>query len=452
MNEITFYNTLHRQKESFKPIEPGKARVYTCGPTVYDYAHIGNLRTYIFADTLLRVLEHSGYTVNHAMNITDVGHLVGDGDDGEDKMDVGAKREGKHPLEIARHYEDQFWADMAALQIEKPTHIERATDAIPAQIDLIQTLTDKGFTYQTDTGIYFDTSKLADYGKLTGQSLEDKQIGARGDVVVDSNKKNPQDFVLWFFLVGRYANHILHWPSPWGQGFPGWHLECSAISRQLLGQPFDIHTGGVDHIGTHHTNEIAQSEAAYGTALANYWLHSEFLLVDNHRMGKSEGNLITLAQLKEKGFSPLDFRYWCLMGQYRSKLNFTWEGLEGAKRTRLAIQRRVAEGGPEEGTDDQKAQITAALADDLDTPRALALLHEFNNALLWEAYDDVFGILDSSTEQTEVPPDVQKLVQERDQARLAQDWVRADALRQEIQMRGFIVEDKAGQSVVYPVK
>ncbi len=446
---IQLYNTLHRQLETFTAIQSGQATIYTCGPTVYDYAHIGNLRAYIFADTLRRVLAYSGLQVTQAMNITDVGHLVGDSDEGEDKMEVGARREGAHPLELARRYEEQFWADLKALGILVPDKVQRASETIEAQIELITQLQDKGFTYQTASGIYFDTSRLSDYGKLTGQALDEKRVGARDEVVVDSEKRHPQDFVVWFFLTGRYASHILHWSSPWGEGFPGWHLECSAISRLLLGQPFDIHTGGVDHIGTHHTNEIAQSEAAYDLPLAHYWLHNEFLLVDNHRMGKSEGNLITLAQLREKGFSPLDFRYWCLMGHYRSKMNFTWEALEGARRTRLSLQRQVAESGqPGVGESVQQA-IAGALAADLDTPRALALLHDSHDPALWGHFDSVLNIFETEV-TTPIPQLVLDLVAERNKARLQSDWQRADELRHQIEQHGWMVEDKADHSTVYP--
>lgn len=327
---LKLYNTLSRKIEEFRPIDASGVRLYTCGPTVYDFAHIGNLRTYIFEDILHRVLAYNGYEVDHAMNITDVGHLVGDGDEGEDKLEVGAKREGKSPLEVARFYEKKFFDDLQELNIIKPGKVLRATESIEDQVDIIKQLEAKGFAYKGKQAVYFDTAKFENYGKLSGQEISEKKIGAREEVVVDKDKKHPADFALWFFLTGRYENHVLHWPSPWGKGFPGWHIECSAISRKLLGQPFDIHCGGVDHIGTHHTNEIAQSEAAFGIPLCNYWMHGEFLLIDSGRMGKSEGNLLKLDELKKRGFSPLDFRYMCLQAHYRTQLNFTWEALLSA--------------------------------------------------------------------------------------------------------------------------
>ncbi|MBU2264882.1 cysteine--tRNA ligase, partial [Patescibacteria group bacterium] len=269
---IYLYNTLSRTKEVFKPIKKNKVGFYACGPTVYDFAHIGNLRTYIFEDILRRVLTYNDYKVNHAMNITDVGHLVGDGDDGEDKLEIGAKREGKNPMAIATFYTDKFWQDADKLNILRPNKILPATRAIKEQIEIIKILIAKGYAYKKTLAIYFNVAKFQNYGKLSGQKLDDKTTQARETVYVDAEKETRQDFALWFFLTGRYKNHILHWPSPWGEGFPGWHIECSAISRQLLGQPFDIHCGGVDHIGTHHANEIAQSEAAFNIPLAHYWL------------------------------------------------------------------------------------------------------------------------------------------------------------------------------------
>lgn len=440
---IYFFNTLSRAKEQFTSLHTNHVGMYACGPTVYDYAHIGNLRTYIFEDMVRRVLEQSGYRVTHAMNVTDVGHLVGDGDAGEDKLEVGAKREGLHPLEIAQKYERAFFADLGELNILIPQHIKRATDAIQEQINLIQELEAKGFTYRTDSAIYFDTSRLADYGKLTGQALEDKRAGAREEVVVDPEKRNATDFALWFFLTGRYAQHILHWPSPWGDGFPGWHVECSAIARELLGQPFDIHMGGVDHIGTHHTNEIAQSEAAYDAPLAKYWLHGEFLLVDGRRMGKSEGNLLTLELLKSKGYDPLAFRYLVLMAHYRSKMNFTFEALDSAARTLAGVQRLVREA--REATYDQVLydQVIAALRDDLNTPQALALLHEAKSGALWRAVDPVLGLglADLADAEDDIPQEVIDLLEKRSAARKSQDWQTADAYRAKIEALGYQVLD-----------
>jgi cysteinyl-tRNA synthetase len=441
---IYLYNSLTRSKEEFKPITSGEVRMYSCGPTVYDSAHIGNLRSYIFADTLKRVLRFNDYTVTHAMNITDVGHLVGDGDEGEDKLEVGARREGINPLDIAKKYTDQFIDDLKALNIELPDKIKSATETIEAQIEIIKLLEEKGFTYKTEAAIYFDTSKVSDYGKLTGQKRNDMLSGARPEVIVDSDKKNPQDFALWFFLVGRYESHLLHWPSPWGEGFPGWHIECSAISRALLGQPFDIHTGGVDHIGTHHTNEIAQSEAAFDQPLANYWMHNEFLLVNGGRMGKSEGNVITLKTVIEKGFSPLDFRYLCLMAHYRSKMNFTWEALERARKTRLNLVESlgVLPQLAEKDGSDTYMNILSTFNDDLDTPKAIALLHESKSKTTWWEFEPILQIgLHLNNKKPQLPETILMLFSERNQARANKDWERSDELRKNIEDLGYKVID-----------
>ncbi len=448
---IQLFNTLHHQKEVFVPLNNKTVSLYTCGPTVYDFAHIGNLRTYIFEDILRRTLEFAGYSVTHAMNITDVGHLVGDGDAGEDKLEVGARREGKHPLEIAQRYEAKFFDDLKKLNVELPSHVQRATEAIGPQIELIQRLEQKGFTYKTKQAVYFDTSHLADYGKLTGQNLSEKRVGARDEVVVDPEKRHPQDFALWFLLTGRYAQHILHWASPWGEGFPGWHVECSAISRQLLGQPFDIHTGGVDHIGTHHTNEIAQSEVAYDLPLARYWLHGEFLSIENKRMGKSEGNLLTLDSVLERGFTPLDFRYLCLMAHYRSKMNFTWEALTAAQRTRQAIVQLVMRSSDKEELDEVvKADIMEAFYNDLDTPHALALLHESSDARLWLAFDPILGLNLEAERSIQIPDRVKDLARARETARQQHNWTEADRLRQEISQQGYMVQDTDSGSDILP--
>lgn len=494
---LKLYNTLSRKIEDFCPIRPGQASLYTCGPTVYNFAHIGNLRTYIFEDVLRRVLEYDGYKVKHAMNITDVGHLTSDGDVGEDKLEVGARREGKGPLEIAKSYEAKFFEDLQALNIQLPRQVLRATDAIEQQIEIIRLLEDKGFTYQDESAIYFDTSKFSDYGKLSGQSLADKKTGAREEVVVDSRKKNPQDFVLWFFLTGRYKAHILHWPSPWGQGFPGWHIECSAISRELLGQPFDIHTGGVDHIGTHHTNEIAQSEGAFGVPLAKVWMHGEFLLIDAGRMGKSENNFITLDTLKAKGFSPLDFRYLCLTAHYRSQLNFTWESLQAARTTLNKLYDFVRTASPPhegelparpaggEGVVENlksiatfplldkgqpvsfpplakgglrggigcagfEADFLKAINDDLNTPEALSVVwklignSEYPKTAKMTSllkFDRVLGLGLDNPPITEIPAEIKRLMQEREAARLSKDFAKSDELRKQISALGFEVED-----------
>lgn len=455
---LKLYNTLSRKIEELKPLDGQAVRLYTCGPTVYNFAHIGNLRTYIFEDLLKRVLLYDGYKVRHAMNITDVGHLVGDGDEGEDKLEVGAKREGKNPLDIAKFYTEKFFSDTDALNILRPDVVFPATKAIPEQIEIIKLLEQKGFAYKGGQAVYFDTFKLSDYGKLSGQKLSEKQT-SRVEVIIDKDKKHPADFALWFFLTGRYKNHILRWDSPWGEGFPGWHIECSAISRRALGQPFDIHCGGVDHIGTHHTNEIAQSEAAFGEPLAHIWMHGEFLQINASRMGKSEGNFITVDSLKEKGFLPLDYRYLCLTAHYRTQLNFTWESLLSAHQTLERLYNFVGQNPPGQvGCAGYEEDFAKVVEDDLNIPRALALAwkliddpelpnHAKTNSLL--KFDKVFGLnLNEPQETSAIPSEVANLVKARTEAKHNKDYQRSDEIRKQIEDLGYEVMDTAeGQKI-----
>jgi cysteinyl-tRNA synthetase len=465
---LKLYNTLSRKIEDFRPIKKGWVSLYTCGPTVYNYAHIGNLRTYIFEDLLKRVLEYDGYKVNHAMNITDVGHLVGDGDEGEDKLEVGAKREGKNPLDIAKFYTEKFFADIDALNIIRPNQIISATSTISEQIEMIRILEQKGFTYKGEQAIYFDTSKFPDYGKLSGQKLSEKQT-SRQEVVIDKDKKHPADFALWFFLTGRYQNHILQWDSPWGKGFPGWHIECSAISRKALGQPFDIHCGGVDHIGTHHTNEIAQSEAAFGVPLANVWMHGEFLQINSLRMGKSEGNFITLDTLREKGFSPLDYRYMCLQAHYRTQLNFTWDGLEAAHNAVENFYNRFSEFREkiseikdinQKTVLEFKEKFKMQIENDLNIPEALGTAWEVikdrtltarDRSVLLDIFDAVFGLGLTDyfvRHESAIPENVLQLKNDREFAKNKKDFQKSDELRKQIEALGYEVMDTPeGQKV-----
>lgn len=458
---LTLYNTLARKPEDFKPLKDNKVGLYTCGPTVYNFAHIGNLRTYIFEDVLRRVLEYQGYEVAHAMNITDVGHLTSDADEGEDKMEIGAKREGKHPLEIAKRYEQAFFDDLKKLNVLPPTKLLRATDSIKEQVEIIKLLADKGFTYRDKAAIYFDTSKLPDYGKLARQKLSEKITGARKAVVVDRKKRNPADFVLWFFLAGRYKNHVLHWPSPFGEGFPGWHIECSAISKKLLGQPFDIHCGGVDHIGTHHTNEIAQSEAAFGLPLAKYFLHGEFLQVQSGKMAKSAGTFITLKDVIDKGYSPLAYRYLTLTAHYRSKLNFTWESLEGAQNALDDMYEKISQlkGEPSVAMCADYAQaFEREIENDLDMPRTISLTWRLikrpNPDKLklstLRRFDEVLGLdlLKGAAARKKIPREIKKLARDRDMARKRSDFNSADEIRKEIEQAGYIVRDTPAGPVV----
>ncbi|MEK7125424.1 MAG: cysteine--tRNA ligase, partial [Patescibacteria group bacterium] len=461
---MKLFNTLTRTKQEFKPLKKGSVSFYSCGPTVYNYAHIGNLRTYIFADVLQRTLEYNGYKVKRVMNITDVGHLTGDADSGEDKMEKEAAKEKKTPWEVAAFYTQAFLSDIADLNIKKPGKIVPATKTIKDQIAIIKKLMAKGYAYATEQAVYFAVSKFKNYGALSGQSLKDKLTAARAEVVEDKAKRNAADFALWFKLVGHHANHIMHWPSPWGVGFPGWHIECSAISTKHLGQPFDIHTGGIDLIGTHHTNEIAQSEAAFDKPLAKYWLHGEFLLIDKAKMAKSDGNFITLQILKDKGFLPLAYRYLCLTTHYRSRLNFSWQSLEGATNAYNNLLDMIAglfsskfRVSSFEFQDKIKKDFIKHVNDDLNTPQALALLWEVvkNQDLspkaklkLVKDFDSVLGLdlLKMATARPKanksIPAEIKRLAQERWAKKQAGDYQAADVLRLELAKKGFQIEDK----------
>ncbi len=328
---LKLFNTLSRKIEEFSPINSPHVGMYSCGPTVYDYTHIGHLRKYVGDDILRRVLEVNGFEVKLVMNITDVGHLTSDEDSGEDKMEKGAKESGRSVWETAKYFEDYFWKSYEVVNIKRPNVVAKATEHIEKQIKLIQKLEKNGFIYQTEHAVYFDISKFQGYGKLTGQKLEEKETGARSEVFIDKGKKNPYDFALWFFTVGHYKDHVMKWPSPWGEGFPGWHIECSAMSMEYLGDSFDIHTGGIDHIAVHHTNEIAQSEAATGKPFVKYWVHHNFLIVDGEKMSKSKKNFYKIEDVIGKGFDPLALRYLFLTSHYRDQLNFTWESLNAAQ-------------------------------------------------------------------------------------------------------------------------
>jgi cysteinyl-tRNA synthetase len=456
MATLKLFNTLGRRKEEFVPIRDMEVGLYTCGPTVYDYAHIGNLRTYIFEDVLRRVLEYNGYKVKHVMNITDVGHLTSDADEGEDKIELGARRAGKSAWEIAEFYTQAFFKDTERLNILRPHIVPRATEHIADQIALIKKLEEKGYTYRTSDGIYFDVSKFPRYGELAGQSLEEKKAGAR--VEVNPEKRNPADFALWKFSP-KDKKRQMEWDSPWGVGFPGWHIECSAMSTKYLGQPFDIHCGGVDHIYTHHPNEIAQSEAAEGVKMANFWIHGEFMTVEGRRMGKSEGNAYLLEDLIKRGYDPLAFRYLCLNTHYRSPLNFTWQALEGAQ-TALERLREHVRNARELGGDPAQGKIPppvhqafleaingrsehpASARSDVEFVRShqnpsdkLAVLFDF---------DRVFGLKLSEVrpeEPVEVPAEVRELVAQREAARKARNFQEADALRAKIAAMGYEVID-----------
>lgn len=449
MPPIFLYNTLTRTKEEFKPLFEGKAGLYCCGPTVYWFAHIGNMRAYVFDDLLKRMLEYNGYEVKSVVNITDVGHLTDDGDDGEDKMLVAMQREGKTAYEIATFYEKAFLADLERMNVKPFTHYPRATDHIPEQIELIKKIEENGFAYQTSDGIYFDTSKLEDYGRLSGQKAEDKQAGARVDM---GEKKNATDFALWKFSP-KDVQREMEWESPWGVGFPGWHAECSAMSAKYLDVPFDIHTGGEDHIPVHHENEIAQTQGAEGVLQAHYWMHNSFLQVDGGKMSKSLGNLFTVSELETKGFDPLSLRYFFLGAHYRSKQNFTLEALEASQNALRKLQDVVRgwDAPDGEGAVEFEERFEKAVNDDLNLPNALAVVWEMVDADLPNAekaesllkFDQVLGLgLEKFVaKKVEATGPVQVLLSQRKKAREEKDWALSDELRDKIKDHGFIVED-----------
>ena len=450
---LQLFNTLSRQIELFEPISKKQVGLYTCGPTVYNYVHIGNLRTFVFEDILRRVLKYNGYQVNHVMNITDVGHLTDDADEGEDKMEKGSIREGKTAWDIAEFYTDAFKKNLAELNLMEPNVWCKATDHIENQIVQVQTLVDKGFTYETDDGIYFDTTKLDDYGKLALLDKQDLKAGERVDM---GEKKNPHDFALWKFSK-KGEKRQMEWDAFGKKGFPGWHIECSAMSMFYLGDQFDIHAGGIDLIPVHHTNEIAQAESTTDKKpWVKYWLHGEFLLVDEGKMGKSEDNFITLAILKEKGFDPLSYRYFLFQSHYRKQLNFSWEALEAAQ-TALKNLRDHVKRIPEKAASDPKLEddFLAAINDDLNIPEALALVWKATkaNQISLETvikFDKVLGLkLHDPNSRETVPEYVRGLLDKRKIARDGKDWEAGDRLRDEIAELGYKVEDTdGGQSVI----
>ncbi len=461
---IRLYNSLTKKLEEFTPAKK-TVGLYTCGPTVYHYAHIGNLRTYVFEDVLRRALSYFGYPVKQVMNVTDVGHLTSDADTGEDKLASAAARERKSAWAVAEFYTAAFEKDLQALNIRPPDKMPRATAHIKEQIALVRELEKKGFTYKTADGIYFDTGKFPGYGKLSGQKLEEKEAGKR---VAVGDKRHPTDFALWKFSYPngtarpkgwQNSAREMEWPSPWGLGFPGWHLECSAMSRKYLGQPFDIHTGGIDHLPVHHENEITQSEAAYGKPLARFWMHGEFLNLREEKMSKSRGNILTLDELARRGFEPLAFRYFTFSAHYRKPLSFSLEALTAAQNA-LKNLRAAVRGWdkPKVGCAEFEQRFAEAIADDLDMPRALAVVWDLVRSDYPTAakarslfkFDKVLGLgLDAFVAKPlRVPVAVKKLLTARAAARTAKNWSESDRLREKISQLGFSVEDaKEGQVV-----
>jgi len=473
---LKLYNTMGREIQDFKPIQKGKAGFYGCGPTVYNYAHIGNLRAYVFLDLLDRTLSFLGYDVNHVMNITDIGHLSDDGDDGEDKMLKTARERSQSVLEIAQFYTDAFFNDIDRLNIKRPTITCKATDHVQDMIELIKKIENNGHTYMAGGNLYFDVSTFKDYGKLALLNLDDLKAGARIDV--DQNKRNPFDFVLWF-TKSKFENQALVWDSPWGRGYPGWHIECSAMSMKYLGEQFDIHTGGIDHIPIHHTNEIAQSEGATGKKWVNYWLHNEFLVIakdknkgseeSDGKMSKSSGNFLTLQTLIDKGYDPLDYRFFLLGAHYRSQVAFSWEAMEGAKNARKALNQRISRILNENDVDTQIVlssqgdqilrSFTEAIEDDLASPRCLSelqvmlknpeladnekvsLIRTMDKVLGLRLIDSALALKQQKTEAGEVNADIEALIQQRTDAKKQKNYALADKIRSELQEKGIILED-----------
>lgn len=437
---MRIYNTLSRSVEEFKPLNPPNVGIYSCGPTVYDYQHIGHMRRYIGDDILIRVLKSNDFNVHHVMNITDVGHLVSDADEGEDKMEKGAKKFGLSVWDIAKKFEAQFKDSCELLNIELPKDLMHATDYIPEQIDLIKKLEEKGFTYKTIDGIYFDTSKFENYFQLSRQNAEELKAGVR---VGMGEKINVSDFALWKFSPENEKRQM-EWDSPWGKGFPGWHIECSAMSMKALGESFDIHTGGIDHINIHHTNEIAQAEAASGKPFVKYWVHHAFLTVEGEKMSKSLGNTYTAEDVKEKGFDPMSLRYLYLQTHYRQEMNFTWEALAGAQTALNKLRRHYLEA--KNGEFDLPGEFFNAINDDLNIPKALSVVWENISDLNKETLDRIDSVLglelsNYEEKEIEIPSEIQELVDKREELRRGGNYEEADKLRSEIEGLGYAVED-----------
>ena len=477
---LRIYNTLGHKIEDFVPVNPKKVGFYGCGPTVYNYAHIGNLRAYVFQDTLSRLLRFLGYPVTHVMNITDIGHLSGDADDGEDKMVKTAKERGQSVLEIADFYTQAFFKDTERLNIRRPDVVCKATDHVPDMIELIKRIEANGHTYSAGGNLYYDITTFPTYGELASIRLEDLKAGAR--IEVDENKRNPHDFVLWF-TKSKFENQALVWDSPWGKGYPGWHIECSAMSMKYLGEQFDIHTGGIDHIRIHHTNEIAQSEGATGKKWVKYWLHNEFLVMNKGKMSKSTGDFITLDKVIEAGYAPLDYRFLLLGGHYRSQLTFSWEAMDTAKNARKNLEQRIANllteaktlpDFPADGVTAEQAiallhtekarrylaDFVQALEEDISTPRALSVLQQavkdkeleaaevitliriFDTVLALDLIDEAES-LHNETESVDNAEEIERLVGERTEAKRNKDFKRADEIRSLLKDRGIALEDTA---------
>jgi cysteinyl-tRNA synthetase len=462
MSQLKIYNSLTRRKEEFVPIEAGRVRLYACGPTVYNYAHIGNMRTYVFEDILHRVLKRVEYEVHHVMNITDVGHLQSDADTGDDKMSVAAQREQKSPWDIAKFYESEFFRHAALLNIRKPNTICRATGHIAEMIAMVQILIEKGYAYisghegANDANVYFDVSRFGAYADFANLRLDEQASTDRVDH--DDRKRNQADFVLWF-SQSKFPNQIMKWDSPWGIGFPGWHIECSAMASKYLGDHIDIHCGGIDHITVHHTNEIAQSEGCFGHKWVNYWMHGAFLQLDNQKMSKSQGGVLTVDTLVREGFDPLDYRYLLLTAHYRGELKFSYETLSAArvayqnwKERILDWKNALQEMSNPDLVKKYKERFTAAICDDLHMPEAVAVAWEVaksttltsaDKLVLFEDFDEIFGLNLLASTKAALNDEQMALIAAREQARTNKDWKESDRLRDLLKEQGIQIKDTA---------
>jgi cysteinyl-tRNA synthetase len=447
-NPIYLFDTFQREKREFVPLEPGVVKMYTCGPTVYDYPHIGNLRAYIFADTLRRVFEFNDYKVRQVMNITDVGHLTSDADAGDDKMELSAIKQKRSAWELADFYADIFKQNFKDLNIQQPNIWCKATDHIAEQITLIKRLEDAGYIYLTSDGVYFDTSKVKNYGYLARLNLKGNRAGAR--VKLSDEKRNPTDFALWKFSP-KDQKRQMEWDSPWGVGFPGWHIECSAMAMKYLGETIDVHTGGIDHIPVHHTNEIAQSETATGKQFARYWMHVAFLTVDGGKMSKSLGNFFTIQDIVDKGYDPLSFRYLLLTAKYSAGLNFTWNSLSGAQKALSSLRERIAEWEDANVDPDESllAEFKGYVNDDLNTPQAIALVWKIvglpispaiKKATFFE-FDKVLGLGLTNVKEDDIPEEIKILIAKREALRKNKKWEEADKIRIKLESQGYKIKD-----------
>lgn len=462
---MKIYNSLSRKVEEFEPLNPPKVGMYTCGITAYDYAHIGHGRKYSMDDILRRTLTALGYDVKHVQNVTDVGHLVSDSDAGEDKLEKGAKKQHKTVWEVAEFFERDFYESMDKLNILRPNVVCKATDNIPEQIALIEKIMKNGYAYDTPEAVYFDTKKFKGYGEIFGQKLSEKKTAVREEVQEGEHKKNPTDFALWFKRVGRFKEHSMHWDSPWGDGFPGWHIECSAMSMKYLGEQFDIHTGGEDHLPIHHPNEIAQSEAGTGKhPFVKYWVHYAFLTVDGVKMSKSLGNFYTIKDILEKGYDPLALRYFYLTAHYKKPLNFTFEALDAANTAlnklkvqvaglRNASERDMLSEEKNKKLEEYRDQFMNAVSDDLNTPEALAVLWAMLKSNipasdkydLAMSFDEILGLKLGEMEKKEISDEAMKLIKKREELRDEGKYEEADKIRDTLIGMGYTVSDASSK-------